>query len=102
MKDLDELPHNARLFTADVVSMYTNINTKHGIQVFREWLINLKDDLPSDFLMPLFLRSLRLSCPRISSNLMICFFVKKEVQQWGQALLSSMLPFIMVIMKRLP
>jgi hypothetical protein len=29
------------------------------------------------------------------------FFIKKMVQQWGQALLSSMLPFIMVVMKRL-
>jgi predicted DNA-binding protein YlxM (UPF0122 family) len=54
MKDLDKLPHNVRLFTANVVSMYTNINTKHGIQVFREWLMDLKDDLPSDFPMPLF------------------------------------------------
>jgi hypothetical protein len=49
MKDLDELLHNARLFTADVVSMYTNINTEHGIQVFCEWLMDLKNDLPSDF-----------------------------------------------------
>jgi hypothetical protein len=54
MKDLDKLPYNARLFTANVVSMYTNINTKHSIQVFREWLMDLKDDLPSDFPMPLF------------------------------------------------
>jgi hypothetical protein len=75
-KDLNELPHNARLFTADAVSMYTNINTEHGVQVFHEWLTDLKDDLH--------------------------FFIKKKVQRWGQALLSSMLPFIMVVMKRLP
>jgi hypothetical protein len=54
MKDLDELPHNVRLFTADTVSMYTNINTEQGIQVFHECLMDLKDDLPSDFPMPLF------------------------------------------------
>jgi hypothetical protein len=40
LKALDELPHNARLFTADAVSMYTNINTQHGIQVFHEWLMD--------------------------------------------------------------
>ena len=43
MKDFDELPQNVRLFTAHMVSMYTNINTEHGIQVFHEWLMDLKD-----------------------------------------------------------
>jgi hypothetical protein len=26
-----------------MVSMYTNINTEHGIQVFHQWLMDLKD-----------------------------------------------------------
>jgi hypothetical protein len=43
MKDFDELPQNVKLFTAHMVSMYTNINTEHGIQVFHEWLMDLKD-----------------------------------------------------------
>jgi hypothetical protein len=42
MENLDELPQNVRLFTANVVSMYTNIITEHGIQVFHEWLMNFK------------------------------------------------------------
>jgi hypothetical protein len=60
MKDLNELPHNARLITANEVSMYTYINTKHGIQVFCEWLMDLKDDLPSDFPMTLFFKVLEI------------------------------------------
>ncbi len=54
MKDIDKLPQNVRLFTADAVSMYININTEHGIQVFHERLLDLKDELLSDFPMPLF------------------------------------------------
>ncbi len=37
MKDIDEeLPQNVRLFTADAVSMNTNINTKH--MVFKSFM----------------------------------------------------------------
>jgi hypothetical protein len=54
MEDIDELPQNVRLFTADTLSMYININTEHGIQVFHEGLLDLKDELLSDFPMPLF------------------------------------------------
>jgi hypothetical protein len=54
MKDLDELAQNAKLFTANAGSMYTNINTEHSILVFYEWLMDLKDNHLSDFPMPLF------------------------------------------------
>ena len=40
--------------------MYTNINTEHGIQIFHEWLMDSKDDLPSDFPMSLFLKVLEI------------------------------------------
>jgi hypothetical protein len=39
--------------------------------------MDLEDDLPSDFPTPLFWRFWRLSCLRISSNLMICFFCQE-------------------------
>ncbi|EJK48927.1 hypothetical protein THAOC_32234 [Thalassiosira oceanica] len=47
LKNLGELPPNARLFTADAVSMYTNIDTNHAISVISNWMDNL--ELPADF-----------------------------------------------------
>ena len=37
------LPSNARLVTADVISMYTNIDTEHGLEILRSFLGKLKD-----------------------------------------------------------
>lgn len=45
-KLLGILPIGARLFTADAISMYTNILTAHGYEVFEQWF-NLNDtELP--------------------------------------------------------
>jgi hypothetical protein len=38
LKALGTLPPNARLFTADAVSMYTNIDASHGIEIIGKWL----------------------------------------------------------------
>ena len=48
LDELETLPPNARLFTADANSMYTNINTDHALLVITEWL----DDMEEQGLLP--------------------------------------------------
>ena len=43
------LPPNARLFSVDAVSMYSNIDTAHGLQVIAKWFRLYKADLPQNF-----------------------------------------------------
>jgi len=38
MKSLGTFPVNSRLSTSDAISMYTNINTAHGIDTIEKWL----------------------------------------------------------------
>jgi hypothetical protein len=38
LKHLQNLPCNAKLFTCDAESMYTNINHLHGIETIKKWL----------------------------------------------------------------
>ena len=45
LKKLGRCPINARLFTADAQSMYTNIDTPHAILVIGRWLDSLKTKL---------------------------------------------------------
>ena len=49
LKGLGRLPLNARLFTADADSMYTNIDTPHAIEVISKWLDNLSPNLHQQF-----------------------------------------------------
>ena len=58
LRELKELPPNAKLFTFDAVSMYTNINTPHGIDTFSKWLMDFKEEIPPDFPKTLFLKVL--------------------------------------------
>ena len=42
-------PPNAKVFTADANSMYTNIDTDHAIEVISQWLNSLGPRLPQGF-----------------------------------------------------
>ena len=60
LTQLGELPANARLFTADAVSMYTNIQCEEGCAAFENWFEEYSDELPPGFPVPLFLAVLKI------------------------------------------
>lgn len=64
LKDLGRLPSNARLFTADAVSMYTNIDTAHALSVFRRWFNEFPKEIPTGFPVKLFLAVLEIIMTR--------------------------------------
>jgi hypothetical protein len=45
LKQLGPLPPSARLFTTDAVSMYTNIDTVHGLDTISNWLKLHRQDI---------------------------------------------------------
>lgn len=49
LANLGPLPPNAKVFTADANSMYTNIDTDHAIEVINQWLDSLGPRLPQGF-----------------------------------------------------
>ena len=51
VRQIDDLPPNAFLFTADADAMYNNIDTEHAIEVIEAWLDELSThpDFPIDF-----------------------------------------------------
>ena len=57
--DTGKLPIEAKLFTADANSMYTNVNTEHGIQTIIDFLGDHLDELVHDFPIKEFKAALR-------------------------------------------
>ena len=60
LRALGRLPLGAKIFTADAVSMYTNIDITHGVETFHKWLNEFEPEIPPDFPRELFLETLQL------------------------------------------
>ena len=58
LKALPNLPENAKIFTADAISMYTNIDSHTGINAFEQWFSLYSHEIPADFPCQLFLQVL--------------------------------------------
>jgi len=54
------LPANAKLFTCDAISMYTNIDSTHGLEVVSNWFEEYPTEIPLDVPKALFLKILRI------------------------------------------
>ena len=57
-----KLPRNARLITADAISIYTNINTEHGLCILQLFLEELlaEGKLPDDLGIPMIMQAAKL------------------------------------------
>ena len=49
LRELGDLPRNAKLFSYDAISMYTNIDTEHAILCLNNWLHRHELEIPRDF-----------------------------------------------------
>jgi hypothetical protein len=54
------IPPGAKLFTADAIAMYTNINTEMGINTIENILFNHQNMIPTQFPKEFFLTTLKL------------------------------------------
>ena len=60
LKSLGKLPSTAFVTTADAVSMYTNIDTKHGLQTLHKWFQLHAHELPVGYPTQMVLKAIRL------------------------------------------
>ena len=75
--EIGTLPPGARLFTADAVSMYTNIETKHGLEVIKAWLSEFSDELPDNF-------------PVMTMNEALKLVLQNNIFEFGDSFLNNL------------
>ena len=49
LRDMKPLPRNSFFVTADAESMYSNIDTDHGLETIEKWLTLHKQNLPDNY-----------------------------------------------------
>ncbi len=76
------LPAGVKIFTADAVSMYTNIDTTLGMDAIRQFLITNENDLPTNFPVQLFLSILE----TVMRNNIFSFGETYWIQEAGTAM----------------
>jgi hypothetical protein len=91
IRNLGPLPPHAKLFTADAVSMYTNIDTLHAMDTFRQWFATYPEEIPSDFPTDLFLLVLEI----VMKNNIFQFDDTFWLQLHGTAMWVQVLPVCM-------
>jgi hypothetical protein len=94
-KSLGKLPPNARLFTADAVSMYTKIDTAHAMKVFRHWFTEFSEEIPTDFPVNLFLAVLEIIMMQNVFELMTHTGFKLPEPPWEQVARACLQRFTM-------
>jgi hypothetical protein len=87
------LPLNAKLFTADATSMYTNIDTNIGIQAFENLFNIYNDSIPTTFPKELFLKVLRI----IMENNIFTFGDTYWLQTQGTAMGTPAAPLYSIL-----
>jgi hypothetical protein len=55
-----QVPLHARIFTCDAVSMYTNIDSAHGLEIISSWFENYSNEISPDFPTTVFLKILHI------------------------------------------
>jgi hypothetical protein len=74
LHELPPLPPDAICFTADTMSMFTNIDNQHGIETIGRWLNLHRADLPTDFPLLKILQGLNIIMPNNVFSLGNLFF----------------------------
>jgi hypothetical protein len=86
IKALGALPPNARIFTADAISMYTNIDASHGIETIGKWLELHRSEirnLTTDFNFDLVIQLLSLVMENNVFQLDDCWFHQQNGTAMG-------------------
>jgi len=60
LQKLKNLPTNAKLFTCDAESMYTNINSIHGPSIIEKWIEEYPHNIPQNFPSTFLLKALQI------------------------------------------
>ena len=79
---LTPIPSKTNLFTCDAISMYTNIDVSHSIEIISKWFVEFENELPPNFPCNLLLPALEI----VMRNNVFSFGNTTWLQQTGTAM----------------